>query len=167
MSPAGRSRRHDPDVARAPLYSFVGPTALYEIDVARADNVLHVDALSGHERPVAKRLVLNFDDVRRAGHVERVGSFEAMIFGPKLEDGRHSLLFVEDNDGAVATQVVAFAVAPHRCDADFDGNITRSDLELIRRSLGKRVGRYDARDKNHNRRVDWHELRGCAARAKR
>jgi hypothetical protein len=86
------------------------PIALYVINTRRADNVMDVEVLSGEERPVTKKLVLDFDELRQAGLVERVGSFEAMIFGPDLDDGRKTLIFVEDNDSSVDTQVIAFAL---------------------------------------------------------
>ncbi len=86
------------------------PIALYEIDVAGADNVADVEALSGSETMVEKRLLLDLDTLRQAGHVERVGSFESMIFGPTLDDGRRTLIMVEDNDDGVDTQIIAFAV---------------------------------------------------------
>jgi hypothetical protein len=89
------------------------PIALFEIDLSHADNVIDQDALSGSELSVSKRLILDFEELRQAGHVERVGSFEAMIFGPRLPDGRWSLIFLEDNDAAVDTLVIAFAVTPN------------------------------------------------------
>jgi hypothetical protein len=86
------------------------PIALYEIDTANADDVSGVESLSGAETPVDRRLVLDFESVRAAGHVERVGSFETVIFGPTLEDGRRTLIFVEDNDDGVDTQIIVFGV---------------------------------------------------------
>lgn len=86
------------------------PIALYKINTRKADNVMDVEVLTGQERPVRKELVLDFDELGQAGLVDRIGSFEAMIFGPDLEDGRKTLIFVEDNDSSVDTQVIAFAV---------------------------------------------------------
>ena len=86
------------------------PIALYEIDVANADNVADVEPLTGNETPVAKRLVLDLDTLHQGGTLARVGSFESMIFGPTLDDGRRTLIMVEDNDDGVDTQIIAFAV---------------------------------------------------------
>lgn len=86
------------------------PIALYQIDTANADDVSGIESLTGDVARVDKRLVIDFETVRQAGHVERVGSFETVIFGPTLEDGRRTLIFVEDNDDGVDTQIIAFAV---------------------------------------------------------
>ncbi len=86
------------------------PIALYEIDTAGAADVSGIAALKGDEEPVTKRLVLDFETLRSEGLVERVGSFEAMVFGPTLADGRRTLIMVEDNDDGVDTQIIAFAV---------------------------------------------------------
>ncbi len=87
------------------------PIALFEIDTAEADDVAKIDPLTGDERAVEKRLVLDFETLRSEGLVERVGSFEAMVFGPDLDDGRRTLILFEDNDDGVDTQIIAFAVA--------------------------------------------------------
>ncbi|MEO1089809.1 MAG: esterase-like activity of phytase family protein [Pseudomonadota bacterium] len=86
------------------------PIALYEIDTADAEDVSKIDPLTGDEVLVEKRLVLDLDVLRQEGLVERIGSFEAMIFGPTLDDGRRTLILVEDNDDGVDTQIIAFAV---------------------------------------------------------
>lgn len=86
------------------------PIALYEIDVANADNVAGVEPLTGSETRVEKRLVLDLDTLHQDGTLERVGSFESMIFGPTLPDGRRTLIMVEDNDDGVDTQIIAFAI---------------------------------------------------------
>ena len=86
------------------------PIALYEIDVADADNVVGDEPLTGSEVLVDKLLLLDLDTLRQDGLVERIGSFESMIFGPNLTDGRRTLIMVEDNDDGVDAQIIAFAV---------------------------------------------------------
>lgn len=86
------------------------PIALYEIDTAGADDVSGVDVLTGDETRVEKRLVLDLAQLKDKGLVERVGSFESMVFGPTLDDGRQVFIMVEDNDDGVDTQIIAFAL---------------------------------------------------------
>ncbi|NDJ61119.1 MAG: esterase-like activity of phytase family protein, partial [Chloroflexi bacterium] len=84
------------------------PVQMYEVGLEGADNIIDVDALTGDEAAVSKRLVLDFDDL--LDRVERIGSHEAVVFGPVLEDGRRTLILVEDNDFDRPTQVLAFAI---------------------------------------------------------
>ncbi len=83
------------------------PVKMYTVDLSGADNVVDKDPLDGTETPVSKALLLDFDDL--LGQVERIGSHEAVIFGPQLADGRRSLILIEDNDFDRPTQVLAFA----------------------------------------------------------
>ena len=146
------------------------PIALYRIDTRRADNVIAVAELSGTERPVKKELILDFEELRQGGLVERVGSFEAMILGGDLDDGRKSLILVEDNDSAVDTQIVAFAVTPKTCDANFDDRITDRDIELIERATSSSRrrdhgtptdGEFDARDANRDGYITRRDVAIC------
>lgn len=100
------------------------PVMLYLIDTLGADNVMDVERLRGDETTVSKTLVVDFDALRRAGVVERIGSFEAMAWGPPLKDGRRTLILLEDNDSQVDTQVLALAV---RLPGDEHGAVTLTD----------------------------------------
>ncbi len=90
---------------------------LYEIDIAAATNVLGTAALAGATfTPVTKKLVLNFDSIKAtAGNI---ANLEGMTFGPKLANGRNTLIVVADDNFAPATsemdrnQFLVFEVAP-------------------------------------------------------
>ena len=99
------------------------PVRLYEIDLAPATNVIEADSLEGEDvTPVSKRLILDFDELLGQSGIERIGSMEALAFGPDLPDGRKVLLVIEDNDfsteaGDRDTQVMAFAINPYEFDS--------------------------------------------------
>jgi len=72
--------------------------SIYEITTRGATDVLHVDALYEDGSaipltPVSKRLVFEFDDLGIP-----IDNIEGMTFGPRLPDGRHSLVIVSDNN---------------------------------------------------------------------
>jgi 3-phytase len=83
---------------------------LYEVALPGADDVNGFDSLStllsGIE-PVEKTLLLNLDTLGIP-----LDNVEGMTFGPRLPDGRRSLVLVSDNNfSAVAfTQFLLFAV---------------------------------------------------------
>jgi hypothetical protein len=90
---------------------------LYEIDTAPATNVLAVPALVGASyTAVTKKLVLNFDTIKAV--VGNIANLEGMTFGPKLANGRNSLVVVADDNFAPATsetdrnQFLVFEVVP-------------------------------------------------------
>lgn len=90
---------------------------LYEIDTASATNVLTTPALAGASyTAVSKKLVLNFDTIKAA--VGNIANLEGMTFGPKLANGRNSLVVVADDNFAPATsdtdrnQFLVFEVLP-------------------------------------------------------
>lgn len=90
---------------------------LYEIDIAAATNVLTTPALVGANfTPVTKKLVLNFDTIRAAAGT--IANLEGMSFGPKLANGRNTLVVVADDNFAAATsdtdrnQFLVFEIAP-------------------------------------------------------
>ena len=89
------------------------PVRLHEIKLD-GKNVLRRRVLDGSERPVSKRLLLDFDDLRVNGTLTRVGSFEALAWGPSLPDDRRILLVMEDNDFERPAQILAFAVELRR-----------------------------------------------------
>jgi 3-phytase len=83
---------------------------LYEVALPGADDVNGFDSLAallpGLE-PVEKRLLLNLDELGIP-----LDNVEGMTFGPKLPDGRRSLILVSDNNFSPAafTQFLLFAV---------------------------------------------------------
>ncbi len=90
---------------------------LYEIDIAAATNVLSTPALvSANYTPVTKKLILNFDTIRAAAG--NIANLEGMSFGPKLANGRNTLVVVADDNFAAATsetdrnQFLVFEIAP-------------------------------------------------------
>lgn len=90
---------------------------LYEIDISSATNVLTTPALaSATFTPVTKKLVLNFDNVRTAAGT--IANLEGMTFGPRLANGRNSLVVVADDNFAGSTsdtdrnQFLVFEVLP-------------------------------------------------------
>ncbi|MBJ3777681.1 esterase-like activity of phytase family protein [Acuticoccus mangrovi] len=87
---------------------------IFEIDLSGATDVIGAASLEGAEfDPVAKRLVLDLDDlVGPDNGVDGVLSYEALIFGPTLADGRGSLIMLNDNDGERDNQLLVFAIEP-------------------------------------------------------
>jgi hypothetical protein len=87
---------------------------LYLVSVAGATNVNGAFSLAGkldHIRFARKQLVLNLDDL----HIP-LDNVEGITFGPRLPDGRQSLVLVSDNNFAASqfTQFLAFAIGePH------------------------------------------------------
>jgi hypothetical protein len=90
---------------------------LYEIDISSATNVLNTAALAGaNYAPVAKKLVLNFEAIRAT--VGNIANLEGMAFGPRLPNGRRTLVVVADDNFPVAdsetdrNQFLVFEVVP-------------------------------------------------------
>lgn len=85
---------------------------LYEVDTRGADDVAGRGSLAvgGGVRPLAKRLLVNFDRLPNAP----ASNLEAMAWGPDLPGGARSLvLFADDNFAADQRgQVLVFAVRP-------------------------------------------------------
>ncbi|MEH6664964.1 MAG: esterase-like activity of phytase family protein [Brevundimonas sp.] len=81
---------------------------LYCADLTSGADIADVDSLErGATRPITKRLAFDFTD----GAL--VDNFEGMAWGPKLSDGRPTIVFVSDNnfeDGR-PTILTAFALA--------------------------------------------------------
>jgi hypothetical protein len=86
---------------------------LYLADTAGATNVLHRDSLASGPgskvSPMRKRLLLDLADVPGL----RVDNFEGATLGPRLPDGRRSLILVTDDNFNTAeiTEFLAFAVS--------------------------------------------------------
>jgi 3-phytase/alkaline phosphatase D len=89
---------------------------LYEIKVDKASDISGIASLSALSAadlaaivPVQKRLLVNFDNL---GITTGLDNVEGMTLGPKLPDGRQSLVLVSDNNfsNTQFTQVLALAL---------------------------------------------------------
>ncbi|CAN5528352.1 esterase-like activity of phytase family protein [soil metagenome] len=83
---------------------------LYLVDTRGGQDVAGRQSLiDGPVRPLAKRLLVNFD--RLAG--VQAGNLEAMAWGPRLKDGRRTLVLMADDnfDPESAGALLIFAVA--------------------------------------------------------
>lgn len=70
---------------------------LYEISIKDATNILTVPSLRGATYgAVSKRLVLDFETIK--AQLNGVANLEGMTFGPKLANGRDSLVIVADDN---------------------------------------------------------------------
>lgn len=90
---------------------------LYEIDVTNATDVLSRPALgAGTYTPVTKRLVLDFETLK--AQLGGIANLEGMTFGPRLANGRESLVVVADDNFPSAdsatdrNQILVFEVIP-------------------------------------------------------
>ena len=90
---------------------------LYEINTANATNVLSLAALtSSNHTPVTKRLVIDFETLK--AQLGGIANLEGMTFGPRLANGRHSLVVVADDNFPTAdsatdrNQFLVFEVLP-------------------------------------------------------
>lgn len=80
---------------------------LYEMDTAAATNVLGTAALAGAAyTPVTKRLVLDFETLK--AQLGGIANLEGMTFGPKLANGRESLVVVADDNFPAADSAIDF-----------------------------------------------------------
>ena len=81
---------------------------VYLCDFSKATDVKNIDSLQNHEFTLAsKKLILNMDDLGVF-----IDNIEGLTFGPKLANGKQSLLFVSDNNFSdkQKTQVLLFEV---------------------------------------------------------
>ena len=83
---------------------------LYLVSLNRATDIRRVDSLDGlldRVRPVRKHLLLDLDTLGIP-----LDNLEGITFGPRLPDGRQSLVMVSDNNFSPAafTQVLLFAL---------------------------------------------------------
>jgi hypothetical protein len=91
---------------------------LYEIDISKATNVLATTTSLPASNPVAvtKRLVLDFETLK--SQLGGVANLEGLTFGPKLANGRNSLVVVADDNFPTAdsttdrNQFLVFEVVP-------------------------------------------------------
>lgn len=88
---------------------------LYEIDTAKASNVLSASTLAG-ATPVTKRLVLDFETLKT--QLGGIANLEGISFGPKLANGKRSLVVVADDNFPAAdsatdrNQILVFEIQP-------------------------------------------------------
>jgi uncharacterized repeat protein (TIGR01451 family) len=75
---------------------------IYELSLQGASDISAIDSLAGLTpeqlnalKPAQKRLVLNLDDLKLPTGLDNV---EGLAFGPKLADGRQSIVLVSDNN---------------------------------------------------------------------
>lgn len=89
---------------------------LYEIDISKASNGLGTAALAGASYTlVTKRLVLDFETLKT--QFGGIANLEGITFGPRLVNGRQSLVVADDNFPVAASttdfnQFLVFEVAP-------------------------------------------------------
>lgn len=90
---------------------------LYEIDISAATNVLTTPALAGASyTAVTKKLVLNFETIKP--RVGQIANLEGITFGPRLPNGRDTLVVVADDNFPTAdsetdrNQILVFEVVP-------------------------------------------------------
>jgi len=84
---------------------------IYEIDTHGATDVSALQTLAGAPvRPVSKRLVLDLNAIG----LPKVDNLEGMAFGPRLPNGRASLVLISDDNFSdkQVTQVLVFEVLP-------------------------------------------------------
>ncbi|HEY9066800.1 MAG TPA: esterase-like activity of phytase family protein [Burkholderiaceae bacterium] len=85
---------------------------LYEASVDGATDVADVPALrEGRFKPMTKRLVL---DLNKAG-IGRIDNIEAAAWGPRLPDGRRTLILASDDNFAPnqVNQLMIFVIEPY------------------------------------------------------
>lgn len=90
---------------------------LYEVNIAQASNIIKTAALTGAAyTPVTKRLVLDFEILKT--QLGGIANLEGITFGPKLANGRDSLVVVADDNFPTAdsatdrNQFLVFEVVP-------------------------------------------------------
>lgn len=88
---------------------------LYEINTAAATNVLSATSLTG-ATAVTKRLVLDFETLKT--QLGGIANLEGLTFGPRLANGKRSLVVVADDNFPTAdsatdrNQILVFEVQP-------------------------------------------------------
>lgn len=88
---------------------------LYEIDTAAATNVLTAASLTG-ATPVTKKLVLDFETLKT--QLGGIANLEGITFGPKLANGKRSLVVIADDNFPTAdsqtdrNQMLVFEIQP-------------------------------------------------------
>jgi len=95
---------------------------IYKADAARATDVSKYDSLKGVSYvPMSKTLLFDFETIRNqlskvTNGLPKVDNIEGISFGPKLSNGRLSLVVVADNNfsalGEQLSQFIVFEVIP-------------------------------------------------------
>lgn len=83
---------------------------IFQVDANLASNTLGIERLKGEDYEIAeKKLIFNFKSVRDQLTDRIIDNIEGMCLGPKLENGRNSLLLVSDNNfNSFAKQINQF-----------------------------------------------------------
>jgi len=83
---------------------------IFEVDASRATNTLELAQLKGEAYDIAeKKLLFNFKSVKDQLTKEIIDNIEGMCLGPKLENGKQSLILVSDNNfNSFADQINQF-----------------------------------------------------------
>jgi hypothetical protein len=90
---------------------FSNHIRLYEADIAEAEDIASMPSLAGTSyRPMTKRFVADLGALYGA----RIDNIEGITWGPRLTDGRRTLVFVSDDNfnPSQTTQILAFAIDP-------------------------------------------------------
>ncbi|CAL67232.1 esterase-like activity of phytase family protein [Christiangramia forsetii] len=85
---------------------------IFEVDASKADNTLNLGKLKGEDYEAAeKKLLFNFKSVKNKLTRGIIDNIEGMCFGPILENGKHSLILVSDNNfNSFADQINQFII---------------------------------------------------------
>ena len=89
---------------------------IFKIDLSAATNIAALDSISGHSEivPVKKTLLLDLATLSNLSPelAPSLDNFEGMTFGPRLPDGRATLLIVSDDNfsGKQRTWFLMFAI---------------------------------------------------------
>jgi len=81
-------------------YGSKGNTVkIFDVNSSNANETLKIDRLKGEEYETAeKKLVFNFKSVKNQLSEKIIDNIEGMCFGPKLENGKKSLILISDNN---------------------------------------------------------------------
>tara|TARA_B100001146_G_C16193095_1_gene440151 strand:+ start:2016 stop:3119 length:1104 start_codon:yes stop_codon:yes gene_type:complete len=88
---------------------------IFDVDTKRATNILEKESLKKASfSPARKRLVFDFKSVKDQLTDKIIDNIEGMCFGPKLENGKQSLLLISDNNfnsfGRQLTQLILMEI---------------------------------------------------------
>lgn len=98
-------------------YSDGGNTVkIYDVDANKATDVSSINSLKGAVYTKAtKKLLFNFEDIRKELTSDIVDNIEGISFGPDFENGNRSLIVVADNNfslyGPQLNQFILFEVS--------------------------------------------------------
>ncbi|UXR64354.1 esterase-like activity of phytase family protein [Bdellovibrio bacteriovorus] len=96
-----------------PKKIWANTVALYEVDLSKGTDVSGLLKLEGGKfTGVSKKLLVDFEVDLKKRKDKKVQNFETLSWGPKLSDGRRSLLVMSDNNFSKKeiTELVVFAV---------------------------------------------------------